>query len=217
MKISVCKHCGLREDISVKPRGWMANHSRWCDKNPKHKQYKSRGNCWNRGLSKKTDPRMSKVSESLIKAHKDGKYSHVDRRSYGGSRHFSTETRKKMSVSARKSNHRRLQRNIIEYNGIKFDSSWEVRLAKKLDIDNIVWSRPAPLTYTDKLGLQRHYFPDFYLPDFNLYLDPKNPQAFKVQIDKIECLKAQYDNIIFLCSIEEIDSFAPVLALSSKQ
>jgi len=214
MKIAVCKHCGLQEDISTRPKGWMANHSRWCSKNPK--SYKGRS-AWNKGLTKETNEAVRRNSESLSNAHRTGKYAHVDRSGWGGTQNWNSDTRRKMSESARKSKHRRLQRNIIEYNGIKFDSSWEVRLAKKLDADNIIWVRPEPIIYIDKQGLQRHYFPDFYLPDFNLYLDPKNPQAFKVQLNKIECLKTQYNNIIFLCSIDEIDKFAPVLALPSKQ
>ena len=71
--------------------------------------------------------------------------------------------------------------------------------------------------YVDKEGLTRNYFPDFYLPEYNVFLDPKNPQAFLVQKDKIDCLTKQYDNIIFLHSIDEIDNFAPVLALTSNQ
>ena len=209
MKISTCKHCGLKKDISTEPKGWMANHSRWCEKNPKIKIYKSRGTCWNRGLTKQNDSRLAKMAESISHAHRRGVYKDVDRSSFGGTKHWNANTRKKMSDSARKSAHRRLQRNIVEYNGVKFDSSWEVRLAKKLDADNIKWVRPNPLVYVDKTGLNRHYFPDFYLPDYNLYLDPKNPQAFKVQKDKIDCLQLQYNNIIFLCSLNEIDNFLP--------
>jgi len=39
MNIRVCKHCKKEFDISDKTLGWMANHSRWCDKNPKRKEY----------------------------------------------------------------------------------------------------------------------------------------------------------------------------------
>ena len=197
MKISTCKHCGLKKDISVEPKGWMANHSRWCDENPK--KYVGR-KVWNVGLTKETSEAVQRNAKSVSIAHKNGKYSHIDRSDWGGTKHWKADTRQKMSESARKSTHRRLQRNIVEYNGIKFDSSWEVRLAKKLDADGIKWIRPNPIVYVDKLGLNRHYFPDFYLPDYNLYLDPKNPQAFKVQKDKIDCLQTQYNNIVFLCS-----------------
>lgn len=41
-KIRTCKHCNKNFDISDKPLGWMANHSRWCDLNPKRSEYKNR-------------------------------------------------------------------------------------------------------------------------------------------------------------------------------
>lgn len=37
--MSICKHCHKEFDISDKPKGWMANHSRWCELNPKRKNY----------------------------------------------------------------------------------------------------------------------------------------------------------------------------------
>jgi len=37
--IGKCKHCQVIFDISDKPKGWMANHSRWCDNNPKRQSY----------------------------------------------------------------------------------------------------------------------------------------------------------------------------------
>ncbi len=39
MNIRKCEHCKQEFDISDKSLGWMANHSRWCDKNPKRKDY----------------------------------------------------------------------------------------------------------------------------------------------------------------------------------
>jgi len=48
-------------------------------------------------------------------------------------------------------------------------SSYELLCAKILDNLNIKWFRPSYLKYNDK-----KYFPDFYLPNFDIYLDPKN-------------------------------------------
>lgn len=39
--MSVCKHCHKEFDTADKPKGWMANHSRWCTENPKRKSYGS--------------------------------------------------------------------------------------------------------------------------------------------------------------------------------
>jgi hypothetical protein len=61
-------------------------------------------------------------------------------------------------------NHRK-----VEYNGQLFDSSWEVKIAKELDANCIKWVRPKKF----KLSTNQHYTPDFYLPAYGLYLDPK--------------------------------------------
>lgn len=37
--MSICKHCHKEFDIYDKPKGWMANHSRWCTENPKRIDY----------------------------------------------------------------------------------------------------------------------------------------------------------------------------------
>lgn len=58
----------------------------------------------------------------------------------------------------------------IDYNGIKLDSSYEVAFAQDLDKNNIKWERPKPLYW--KLNSSEHrYYPDFYLSDFNVYVD----------------------------------------------
>lgn len=87
------------------------------------------------------------------------------------------------------------------------DSTWELLLAKKLDAENIIWVRPGPIDWVDTDGLTHHYFPDFYLPEHDLYLDPKNPKAYEVQYKKIEQLKTQLTNLVILCSISEIENF----------
>lgn len=38
--MSICKHCNKEFDISDKPKGWMASHTRWCSENPKLASYK---------------------------------------------------------------------------------------------------------------------------------------------------------------------------------
>lgn len=85
------------------------------------------------------------------------------------------------------------------YNGIWFDSTWEVRVAKSLDENNIKWERP-------KIGFQwtdegRKYYPDFYLPDYNVYLDPKNP--YLQQQDKQKIQEAQQRNNIKVLLLDE--------------
>lgn len=71
------------------------------------------------------------------------------------------------------------------YNGITLDSSYELLLAKDLDKNNVKWIRPKSLVYFD--GVQnRRYIPDFYLPDYDVYLDPKNDFLIKKDRRKIK-------------------------------
>jgi len=62
----------------------------------------------------------------------------------------------------------------IAYKHTFLDSTYEVEVAQSLDAHNIIWTRPSTFSYIDPFGKWRKYRPDFYLPDFQVYLDPKN-------------------------------------------
>jgi len=201
-----CKHCKQNFEISDKPKGWMANHSRWCNENPKRKIYDERlssvRNQWNSNKSL-----IERRNQSIKDAWKDGKYENADfGNGFRGKTH-SEESRKKIQQKALSSNHRRLRKGTVEYNGILLDSSWEFELAKRLDVLNIKWIRPKPIKWTDENGLVRNYFPDFYLPEYDLYLDPKNPEAMRVQSNKIKILNETYSNIIWISTLEDCKTF----------
>ena len=54
------------------------------------------------------------------------------------------------------------------------ESSFEEEVAKILDENQIQWIRPKPVQWTDSTGSIHKYYPDFFLCDYNIYLDPKN-------------------------------------------
>lgn len=123
-------------------------------------------------------------------------------------RTHSEETKQLISEKALASDHRRLKKGTIVYKGVLLDSSWELAMAERLDEIGVKWVRPEPIKWTDDGGKIRHYFPDFYLPEHNIYLDPKNPQAYKVQKSKIDCLKKQLTNLIIISNIEDIKNWS---------
>lgn len=84
-----------------------------------------------------------------------------------------------------KHTHRSRMQNI---DGVVYvlESSFERRLANDLNRNNILWVRPNPVTYVDQTGATRRYYPDFYLPAYNVYLDPKNDFLIETDIDKIK-------------------------------
>jgi hypothetical protein len=202
-----CKHCKEEFDLCDKPSGWMANHSRWCKENPKRTEYK------NGSLKAVAAMNLAKkesgITNQYDKAKSEGKQivSPLTNNNYWKGRKHTEKSKQLMKEKALSSPHRRLRRGIIEYNGIMLDSSWELELAKRLDECNITWIRPNPLPWIDKDGIIHNYFPDFYLPEYNLYLDPKNPQVIKVQNEKLKCLLSQYDNIVILNSLESCKNY----------
>lgn len=62
---------------------------------------------------------------------------------------------------------------LIEYNGSKLKGSWELLTAQWLDRLNVKWETEVnPQEYCWNNGTHL-YFPDFYLPDYNIYIEVK--------------------------------------------
>lgn len=199
-----CKWCKEFFDITDKPNGWMANHSRWCDENPKRLEYLERLSKTRENITEET---REKMKIGISEAHKRGDYDNVDfGKAFRGKKH-KPETIDVIRQKALKSNHRRLRKGMVEYKGIMLDSSWEYALAKRLDELQIKWVRPKPLKWVDENGDEHNYFPDFYLEEYDLYLDPKNPAAYQNQKEKVEILKKTYKNLIFILTLDECKNF----------
>lgn len=62
---------------------------------------------------------------------------------------------------------------IIDYNGTKLKGTWEVRVAKWLDSISIRWESEANPSKYYWEGKTRKYFPDFYLIDYDVYIEVK--------------------------------------------
>jgi hypothetical protein len=200
-----CKWCNEFFEITDKPKGWMANHTRWCDNNPKKNFYLNK---LSQTRSKFiTNDTREKMKIGISKAHKNGAYKHVDfGKSFRGKKH-KPETIEILRKKALASNHRRLRKGVIEYNGYLLDSSWELALAIRLDELEIKWTRPEPIKWIDESGLEHNYFPDFYLEKYDLYLDPKNPAAYQNQQKKIDILKKTIPNLRFILTLKECKEF----------
>lgn len=62
----------------------------------------------------------------------------------------------------------------ITYNGKTLGSTYELRVVESLDECKVRWDTCSRMVYIDLHGKQRTYTPDIYLPDYDVYLDPKN-------------------------------------------
>ena len=161
-----------------------------------------RGRAWNKGLTKETCSSIAKAVPKIVKALK---------RAYEEGRitgHASTPEkelfrRKRMSISALNRTTPSVCKRTEPYTKkdgsiVNLDSSYERTIAKLLDEHDVDWIRPKPLDWYSHDGVKHHYFPDFYLTEHNLYLDPKNDYCFKAQAEKISYIREHYDNCIFM-------------------
>ena len=113
------------------------------------------------------------------------------------------EYRKKMSALAKERHLGGFQfRRGVYYNGIKLDSSYEVRVAETLDRNGVRWERCPRFFFTDLEGIQHHYTPDFYLPDYNVYLDPKND--YLIENGQLGIPYSDKDKIRWVCEQNDI-------------
>lgn len=87
-------------------------------------------------------------------------------------------------------------RKTIYYNGIILESSWELEIAQLLDLLQIEWVRPKPMKWFDSSSKEHLYYPDFYLPKYNIYLDPKNPYCMERDKEKMEYI-GRYIKLIY--------------------
>ena len=178
----------------------MANHSRWCQKNPKRLNYSL-------NLSKARSSKKNFNNQYTYGAVISEETKEKQRLASTGKKH-SEQTKQKMKEKALASKHRRLRKGVVEYKGILLDSSWELALAKRLDEIKIKWIRPEPLEWIDEIGLSHNYFPDFYLVDYDIYLDPKNSHAINVQKKKLDIILNQYKNILILDTLEKCKNYS---------
>lgn len=205
-----CRWCEQIFDTSDKPINFMACHCRWCEKNPKRKDYIT-------ALSERKSVEVMKIerikkgiTNQFVKAKLNNElisHSLKGKKHPNPFREHTNESKEKIKKAALSSNHRRLRKGMVEYNGVMLDSSWELELAKRLDELCITWIRPEPIKWVDENDQEHNYFPDFYLEDYDLFLDPKNSAAYQNQIKKVEILKQTIPNLRFILTLKDCKNF----------
>ena len=171
-----CTYCGKQ----CKNLNSLNNHERLCIKNPKRYElpdHKGNNNpmygkkAWNKGLTKETNDTVLNISETFKKNHELGKHKLPVIKEEPN-----IKRKEKLSKIAKESNHfwKYKRKHVQYYNGIPFDSSYEIEVVKSLDDNNIKWEKPKSFPYIDDKGINHTYTPDIYLTDYDIYLDPKN-------------------------------------------
>jgi hypothetical protein len=217
-----CKHC--QQEFQFETASEKANHTRWCKSNPLRQQYVDKlAETLEHVRSRITEESRLKAAEKIKLAHANGVYDYevttskkLETRKKNGTLGHTEESKIKIRDAALKSNHRRLVRSMRDYvrkdgTVVKLDSSWEEALAKRLDDINVNWERPSTPIFYEIDNVTKRYFPDFFLPDYDLYLDPKNPIACRVQENKIKILLEVMPNLVIIESLEECETYTPSL------
>lgn len=139
---------------------------------------------WNKGLTAETDIRVSIMADSISKA------------AISNPRYLTDEQKTHLSEIAKSKGLGGYQPNagrskkfhVLDSFGkeVCLQSTFELKCSEVLNDLEIQWTRPSALKYDN-----RNYFADFYLPEYDLYLDPKNSYKAKLDTTKIEKVKEQ--------------------------
>lgn len=123
----------------------------------------------------------------------------VDTRRKNDSYNHNAETKQRLSdIAIKRGFGGKNYRKTFEYKGFILESSYELALAIELDKNGVLWERPKRIKWIDSLGKQRHYTPDFYLVEYDIYLDPKNDYLIKIDSEKIMRCSEQNNIRIFV-------------------
>lgn len=114
------------------------------------------------------------------------------------------------------SKHSKYTRNVEYKPGVFLESSFEVRTAEILDNLGIEWERVRKGYVWDDNGQTRRYIPDFYLPGYDLFLDPKNDYLIKKDQRKIEsAMKLNNIRVVVLSDEQITEEFLSKMLLST--
>lgn len=125
---------------------------------------------WNKGLSKTTSKGVKKFSDTLVRKYESGEITP----SFLG-KTLSESTREKISKKL-SLNNRGGRCKWFVVNGISVQGTWERDTAIKLSEMNVKWQKVRTSQHRFKFtinGITKNYTPDFYLPEYDLYLEIK--------------------------------------------
>jgi len=212
-KKGICNHIFLQHT----DKGKKYKENKFSDDNIKFKM------AWSRGLTKETDDRVKKAAKQQKEFYSTGKITHP----FLG-RKLTPEHKEKLSVAQSNlieagegsNNFKHVKyyknRNIIgeEYS---IRGGYELKISNWLNKKGILWIKGNNFKYNIN-GVEKTYIPDFYLPEFDYYLETKGYYPEKDQI-KMKLVLEQNDinlKIIFKDTIENLDNIHTINEILSK-
>lgn len=188
----ICQYCG-REGKNTNSH---KNHERQCPQNPTrvYRNGMTGKRAWNKGLKKDTDDRVKKNADGVKKHYRqtDERYGACSPSFLGSKAHRAASSR----GGGYKPNAGRSKKyRVLDSFGkvVVLQSSYELVCSELLNKLAIRWIRPKHLKYGNK-----KYFPDFYLVDADIYLDPKNDYLAQKDIEKICAVMQENDVQVYV-------------------
>jgi len=102
----------------------------------------------------------------------------------------------------------------IDGSVVSMDSTWEVACAVRLDELGISWERDPSIKikYQTKGKRMRNYIPDFYLPEYDIYLEVKGYWTDRAKWKMRDVMVRNPGKICLLESLDAVTSLSlPIL------
>lgn len=211
--MNLCKHCS-REINNV---GALAAHQKQCNSNPDRVFFtrspkagaKKGSKPWNAGLTGDDHPSLRKQVESYKAAYEAGEFK------LGGWTH-SQETKDMIAAQKRAlydSGWEPVCGRAKKYDyespvagRIKVDGTWELMVARHLDYIGVKWERNRKrFKYIKPDGKESTYQPDFYVYDWNTFLEVK---GYETQLD--QCKWSQFAEPLLIWKKDIIGSLRAI-------
>lgn len=163
---------------------------------------------WNKGLTKSTSESVSKYASTLKNGYDTGRITP----SFINKTH-SDETKAKLSdIAISRGLGGVKQSKKINFDGYQLGSTYELRLAKILNEIGVRWETCKKFNYVDNFGKKRTYTPDIFVPEYNIYFDPKNdflihninPSLGFSDVDKINWASEQNNIRVIILSEDQL-------------
>ena len=165
-----CPHCGKEyAKKGIATHIWRT-HSAGKDHNPNAGFGNGTRQQWNTGLSKETNDSVKKQAILASATHKK-QYRNGTRTANIPSAQVRQDTSERMSLHNPGG-----KCKWYKVNGTKVQGTWERDIALILEENNISWIKPTTANHLiryDIEGQTKSYTPDFYLKEYNVYLEIK--------------------------------------------
>lgn len=179
-----CIYCGKQ----CKNLNSLRNHERLCKENPDRQILVSNFIKWNeyrrgKNLQKSSNQYKKAKETGYIYVISDETRQKLSKASKG--KYHTKETKEKISLRMKEvvknnpnysySKNKYFKKEII--NGFRMDSSWESIFANYLNQNNIKWIKSKKSFKYIFENKEHSYYPDFYLEDFDLYVEIKGRET----------------------------------------